>query len=599
MSAASNIIAPEIAVTLSGLFHERVRRSPQHIAYRYFEAAQNVWCDSTWQDMATATARWQTALARDKLQVGERVAVMLGNCREWVMYEQAAQGLGLVVVPVFVNDRADNVAYILEDSGTKTLLIQGAEQWRSLQSIRAVLAKLTRIIALQPVAEPTANLVVAGEWLPTHGEFLQRDSRKAHDLATIVYTSGTTGRPKGVMLSHHNILWNAHSSMDNVICLEDDLFLSFLPLSHTLERTIGYYLPMMAGATVAYARSIPQLGDDLVSVKPTVLVTVPRIFERIAMKVRSALAAKGGVAPLLFEAAVHVGWHEFLRKQHRASWHAASLAWPVLQSAVAQKVLARFGGRIRVAVCGGASLGAQVAKTFVGLGLPIVQGYGLTETSPVVSVNRLEDNDPATVGTPLRDVKVRIGPDEELLVKGPGVMLGYWNNAAATRAVIDEEGWFHTGDKASIENGHVRITGRLKEIIVLANGEKVPPADMESALVLDPLVEQAMIVGEGRPFLGALLVLNPKEWETFLTHAGFEGDPAALLERERVKTAVIERIGKQLHHFPGYAQIRRVTLQLTPWSVENGLLTPTLKLRRSKIMECFAKDIAVLYSGHE
>lgn len=599
MNAASHIIAPDEAVTLSGLFHERVRRSPDSVAYRYFNSADSTWCDSTWQQMADAAACWQTALARDKLQVGDRVAVMLGNCREWVMYEQAAQGLGLVVVPVFVNDRPDNVAYILQDSGAKALLLQGAEQWLSLQSIRSVLAQLTRVIALQAVEAPTPNLVIATDWLPKFGESLRRDVRKTDDLATIVYTSGTTGRPKGVMLSHRNILWNAHSSMDNVACLKDDLFLSFLPLSHTLERTIGYYLPMMAGAAVAYARSIPLLGEDLLTIKPTVLVTVPRIFERIAMKVRTALAAKGGLAPLLFEAAVHVGWHEFQRAQHRESWHAASLAWPVLQSAVAQKVLARFGGRIRVAVCGGAALGPQVAKTFIGLGLPIVQGYGLTETSPVVSVNRLEDNDPATVGTPLRDVEVRTGPDDELLVKGPGVMLGYWNNAVATRAVIDEQGWFHTGDKASIAHNHIRITGRLKEIIVLANGEKVPPADMESAIVLDPLIEQAMVVGEGRPYLSALLVLNPMEWETFVRQSGFAGELAALLEDSEVKTAVIERIGKQLHHFPGYAQIRCVALQLTPWSVENGLLTPTLKLRRNKILECFAREIAALYSGHE
>lgn len=599
MKAASNIIAPETAVTLSGLFHERVHRSSQRVAYRYFDAAKDAWCDSTWRDMADAAARWQTALRRDHFQVGDRVAVMLGNCREWVMYEQAAQGLGLVVVPVFVNDRPDNVAYILEDSGSKALLLQGPEQWHSLQSIKSVLAKLTRVIALQAVDAPTSNLVVATEWLPQRGDLLQRDARKADELATIVYTSGTTGRPKGVMLSHRNILWNAHSSMDNVACLEDDLFLSFLPLSHTLERTIGYYLPMMAGATVAYARSIPLLGEDLLTIQPTVLVTVPRIFERIAMKVRAALAAKGGLASLLFEAAVHVGWHEFLRMQHRESWHAASLAWPVLQSTVAEKILARFGGRMRVAVCGGAALGPQVAKTFVGLGLPIVQGYGLTETSPVVSVNRLEDNDPATVGTPLRDVEVRVGPGDELLVKGPGVMLGYWNNPAATAAVIDPQGWFHTGDKASIENGHIRITGRLKEIIVLANGEKVPPADMECAIVLDPLIEQAMIVGEGRPYLAALLVLNPQEWEGFLQHNGFAGDPTALLENHQVKTAVIERVGKRLAHFPGYAQIRRVALQLTPWSVENSLLTPTLKLRRSKIMECYSAEIAALYSGHE
>jgi long-chain acyl-CoA synthetase len=598
MNTTTDIITPESAATLSGLFHERVRRSPDAVAYRYFDAEHRAWRDACWRDMAAETARWQSALASEGLARGDRVAIMLGNCREWVMFEQAAMGLGLVVVPLFMNDRVDNVAYILQHAGARILLIQGAEQWASLASARDVLAKLTRIVSLAPVHEAPANVVAVQDWLPAKAAPLCRDPRGPDELATIVYTSGTTGKPKGVMLSHHNILWNAYSSMRHVSCFCNDVFLSFLPLSHTLERTIGYYLPMMAGATVAYARSIPQLGEDLLVIKPTVLVAVPRIFERIGMRVNAAVRDKASLAPLLFEAAVHVGWLEFLHGQHREPWHTSFLAWPVLKRAVADKVLALFGGQVRVAVCGGAALPPAVARFFIGLGLPIVQGYGMTETSPVVSVNRLDDNEPTSVGTPLQDVEVAIAEDGELLVKGPGVMMGYWGNREATLATIDAQGWLHTGDKAKIARSHIYITGRIKEIIVLANGEKVPPADMEAAISMDPLVEQVMVLGEGRPYLAAMIVVNGKEWRRLLEGQGVQGDAEALLRDKQVHALVLKRICEKLHAFPGYAQIRRISLQVEPWTVENELLTATLKLRRSRLLERFNDDIAELYQGH-
>jgi long-chain acyl-CoA synthetase len=356
---------------------------------------------------------------------------------------------------------------------------------------------------------------------------------------------------------------------------------------------------MMTGATVAYARSIQDLAEDLQTIRPTVLVTVPRIFERVYNKLKDQLAAKPPLAKRLFELAVDVGWHRFQRRQHRAGWNLWDLMWPMLKGAVASKVTDKLGGRLRLAVSGGAPLSPSVARIFLGLGLPVVQGYGLTESSPVISVNRLEDNLPDSVGTLLPGVEACTSNDGELLVRGPNVMLGYWNRPEATREVIDEEGWLHTGDKVKLdEAGHIQITGRLKEILVLSNGEKLPPAELELAIGMDSLFDQVMVIGEGRPFLAALAVLNREKLAELLEQLQYHGSPEEALQEESLQQRVLERISNQLSHFPGYAHIYRAHLELQPWNVDNGLLTPTMKLRRAKIQNHYAREIEKLYAGH-
>ncbi len=596
----SDIIPLETARTLAGLFRERVRRSPDAIAYRYFDESSKLWKDTTWAEMAAWVARWQHALLREGLQPGERVAMLLRNCCEWVMLEQAALGLGLVVVPLYPNDRVDNIAYIVQNAGVRLLVIEGKEHWRTLSevppAVKDQLQSLLRIVSLQPIAdahEPRLEAVM--EWLPATGvELLARDA--APDaLATIVYTSGTTGRPKGVMLSHNNILSNVAACTEGFPSYPDDLFLSFLPLCHTFERTVGYYSPMMGGATVVYARGIPVLAEDLLTLRPTAIVSVPRIFERVYGKIKAQLDTKSPLTQKLFNLAVEVGWSRFQYLQGRGPSRASHLLWPVLNKLVASKVMAKLGGRVRLAVCGGAPLSLPIAKVFLGFGLPLTLGYGLTETSPVISGNRLDDNDPASVGSPLSGIQVRIGDNDELLTKSASVMLGYWENPGATAKIIDAEGWLHTGDKARIENNHIYITGRLKDIIVMANGEKVPPADMELAIALDPLFEQVIVIGEGRPYLAVLVVLNAEQWSVL---AGTLGLDVKLLQDKRACNAVLEKLSVQLRSFHAYAQVRRVALSLEPWTVENGLLTPTLKVRRNLVMERYSGLVDKLYEGH-
>lgn len=594
------IVTPEEAITLHGLFLERVKRTPEAVAYRYFDNQQNAWRQYTWSEMQQQVARWQAALLKEHLTPGDRVAIMLRNCPQWVMFEQAAMLLGLVVVPLYTVDRPDNVAYIMDDSGVKVLLFETNEQWQALRTVREQLASVQRFITLDKVEDrDEPRLAYAGDWLPAQAALGWERVRDRDALATIIYTSGTTGRPKGVMLSHNNILSNTHAALGTFVLRSDDLLLSFLPLSHAFERTCGHYLQVMVGATVAYARSIPLLSEDLQLIKPTVLVAVPRIYERVHSAINAKLNEGSPLKRGLFNFAVKVGWARFLRGQGRGAWHPSFLLWPLLDKLVAQKILGRLGGRLRTAVSGGAALAPEISHMFVGLGLPVVQGYGLTETSPIIAGNRLDNNFPESVGQPLRGVQVKLGEHDALLVKGSNVMLGYWRNEEATRAMIDADGWLNTGDIVRIsETGHIYITGRLKEIIVLANGEKLPPADMEAAILHDPLIDQVMIYGEGRPYLVALAVVNPTVWRDIAAEVGVRPDMPESLTDSKVEAKVLRRIAHNLKSFPGYAKVHRVLLLDEPWGIDNGFLTPKLSLKRDKVVAKFSAEIDNLYRGH-
>jgi long-chain acyl-CoA synthetase len=328
------------------------------------------------------------------------------------------------------------------------------------------------------------------------------------------------------------------------------------------------------------------------------MISVPRIYERVYNKIQAGLAEKSPIATKLFNLAVDTGWKRFLHRQGRGNWHPAFLLWPLLDKLVAGKIMAKLGGKMHLAASGGAPLPLPIARVFIGLGLNLIQGYGLTETSPILTGNPEDDNDPGSVGIPLRGLELRIGKDDELLARGPVIMLGYWNNPEATNDVIDAEGWFHTGDKARIENNHVYITGRLKEIIVMANGEKAPPADMEMAIALDTLIEQVMVIGDDRPFLTALIVLNPEQWESYARNNQLDANDPDAFKSESFEKYMCEIIARQLKEFPGYARILGVTCALEPWTIENELITPTLKLKRNRIMERFATDIEKMYEGH-
>ena len=587
------------AATIADVFALRCRTSPNAPAYREYDVTAREWKGIDWREIGERVACMREGLRREGLQPGERMAVMLKNSTNWIVADQGAFAQGLVTVPLFVDDRPDNVAFILNDAGVKLIIIDGEEHWKRLKTVRDQLDSLQRILTVKPVDDPDEpRLEFLDDWLPGQPGKFDRPQVKGGDLATIVYTSGTTGKPKGVMLSHRNMLSNVQSGLAVYDVYPEDIFLSFLPLSHMFERTADYYLNVVSGASIVFSRSIPQLAEDFRIVQPTIIFSVPRIYERFLAAINDQLKKSSAGKRKLFDLAVDVGWGRFEYQNGRGPWKASFLLWPVLKKLVAEKLLARLGGKLRFAVAGGAALSPSVSKVFVGLGLPICQGYGLTEASPLLAVNLLDKNDPSSVGPGVPGVELKTGENNVLLARGPNIMQGYWNNPEATRAVLSEDGWLNTGDQVKIdERGFIHITGRIKEIIVLGNGEKVPPVDMELAIQMDPLFEQVLVYGEAKPYLSAIVVLNDEEWGRTAAEASL--DPRLDGEgREKSEKFLVQRIGKQIREFPGYAGIRKVAVAREKWTVDNGMITPTLKLKRNAIFQKYANAIDNMYRGH-
>jgi long-chain acyl-CoA synthetase len=515
----------------------------------------------------------------------------------------AALSLGLVPVPMHLIDQPESLAYVLADSGASLLLIDTASHWETLEPLSAQFPALKRVVYLSGNMRSEGAITRSlPRWLgAAEGEPSPETPAGPGeaDLAAIVYTSGTTGRPKGVMLSHRNVVSNVQAILQRIPVYDTDVFLSFLPLSHTLERTAGYYLPMAAGASVVFARSVKELPRDLIEVRPTVLISVPRIYERAHVALRDSLAHHR-VRSALLESAIRMGWRRFAYIELAADrpTFPERILGAVLDRLVGTRVRRSFGGRLRAAVTGGAPIPPSVAHTFLALGVPLLQGYGLTECSPVVACNRPGENHPESVGAPLPGVEVRIGENDELLVRGASVMLGYWHRPEDTARVLDGEGWLHTGDQARIEDGRLVIQGRIKDIIVTSTGEKIAPADLESAILEDPLFEQALVLGEGRPFIAALVVVNMEAWAREARGLALEPDDAANLNSLAASAFVLGRIRRAVRAFPAYAQPRAVFAMPVPWSVEAGLITPTLKPKRAAIERKFQVEIDELYRGH-
>ena len=535
---------------------------PERALYRHH--AGGSWHDVTVAAVAREIGRWQAAFRREGLERGDRVAVCVRNGPAWVAIDLAALGLGLVVVPLYVDDNAENVAWCAVHAQAKILVTETSRIADNLRGVPGV--ALPPIVALRADAGQVGT--IAADWLPAEAPPPVVLPLLLETLATVCFTSGTSGRPKGVMLSHGNILANVESCRQTGMARADDVFLSVLPLSHMFERTGGYYLPLALGAKVAYCRGIAQIAEDLASQAPTVFFAVPRIFERFGAKIAESLAP----SPLR-----HALFRQCVSRGYRLASGKASfldrLAVPLLRAVVAKKVLARLGGRLRLTVVGGAALDPEIAHTFIGLGLPMLQGYGMTEASPVISVNRDDDNVPESVGPPLPGVEVKLGENGELLARGANVMQGYWRNPDATRAALDG-GWLHTGDLAQIADGKIFIRGRAKDILVLSNGEKLPPQDVEFAILHDPVFEQVMLVGEGRPYPILLAV-----------------------SRETDAEALERRANARLSGFPRWMRVRRVIPVADVWSVENGLLTPTLKLKRPVLQQRYQREIAAAYAA--
>lgn len=530
---------------------------------------------------------------------GDRVAILLANCVDWIAFDIAAMANGLITVPLYLHDSAANISFILGNSGARLCLIDSTDRWNGLATALEGGGSMSEVwtrsggethrdvegTVVRRLADILSN--VEGDPGPLRCV--------AQDIATLIHTSGTTGRPKGAMLSHHALLWNAEAVTEFMPPLTSDIFLSLLPLAHAFERTMSYHMAMMGGARVVFARSIETLRQDFLEVQPTILIAVPRLYERIYEAIQSK-AAQSPLKRSLAQQAAAIGWQRFEARHGRASPPRAImrlLVWPILDRLVARPVLQAFGGRVRVAVSGGAPLPTRVSHFLIGLGLPLIEGYGLTEAAPVVTATTLEDNAPGSVGRPLRGVEIRLSGEGELLVKSPSLMSGYWQDPERSAAAIDRDGWLHTGDLAELRADRVFITGRMKDLIVLSTGKKVVSADIEAVIVADPLFEQCCALGNNRACIVAVVVLSRDRWETYANLHRLDPDAP---NTPTAAAMILSRITEAMRDQPSFAQVRAVHAVLQPWTVEDGSLTPSLKIKRQVIEDRYQTRIEELYA---
>lgn len=587
--------------TLVDLYEQRLARSPEAVACRWFDSASGEWTQCDWRALQQLQRRYRAAFQSAGLLPGERVAVQIANGPHWLAVDWALQSLGLVMVSVYNEDTPGNTAHLLANSGAALALLRQADSWTAARALQRFPLLRQVVIAQDELPDHCGDALIdvlrVVDWLPPappETDTPAVDSVDADALASIVYTSGSTGPSRGVMLSHRNLLSNVFACLRALPVSADDCFFSVLPLANLFERVAGAYGAIVAGASTAYARGPLLLAEDLPTLKPTVLIGVPRVYERVHAAVMAAVEQGAAPRRALFALALQAGW-----AAHRAN----GVNRRRLVSAVARRaqdqLSAALGGRLRLAISGGAPLAPEVARLFIGLGVPLLQGYGLTEAGPVVSVNRIDDNDPNSAGLPLDNVETKLSPDNELMVRSPSVMLGYWDDAEATAQALDDAGWLRTGDKVSrLEAHRVYLTGRIKEIIVTSTGRKVSPSEIEQCLLAEPLVEQAMVVGEAKPFLTALIVPRPSALLALRAQLNLAGDDDSAPVRERLEAAALERCLRRLSCGETHTLLRAVALVEGPWTVASGLLTPTLKLRRSSIARQHADDLERLYRGH-
>ncbi|MFH1176011.1 MAG: long-chain fatty acid--CoA ligase [Acidobacteriota bacterium] len=554
------------------------------------------------EEFFQSTAFLAEGLASLGVGRGDRVMLLADNRPEWHMADLAVINLGAADVPIYGTLTPQQIAYQANDSGAVAAIVENSSQMAKFQQIRDACPSVKHLIQIEggrePGCVPLADLLSAGKTTGAGGKFWQRAAQaKDTDLVTIVYTSGTTGEPKGVMLTHRNFVANVLASAPRVPVDRSDLALEFLPLCHVLERMLGYVY-MWRATSKAYC-SVYDVGELLASIKPTLFAGVPRFFEKLRGKIMEAIGASG-VKAAMFNWAVATG-KEASNRRIAGKPVEGALAWQhrLADRLVFTKIRAGLGGRVRYAISGGAALPLHVAQFFHALGIQVLEGYGLTETSPVIAVNGAERGwlRLGTVGKPLENVTIKLAGDGELLVKGPSITSGYWNKPDQTAEVFDGEGFFHTGDIADLDDdGFLLITDRKKDLIVTAGGKNVAPQPIENELKRSPLVDNAVLIGDGRPAIVALISPNGDELQKWATQQGISFATLAELTRhERVRVAYAQVIDSVNAGLSRYEQIKSFRVLPQPLSLEAGQLTPTLKVKRRVTEKEYAALVEEMY----
>ncbi len=537
------------------------------------ELDDNKYISSSYNQILKDVNRLAKGLQSLGLNKGDHLSVLLENGVDWIIIDLACAQLGIIHVPIHATYNYDNISHVLANSETRHLII--SEELHNKFGRQLGDLKLEHLIICTGRSEGDYDALFK------KGETTESLVTDDNDVHTIIYTSGTTGKPKGVMLSHRNILFDVVAAKNYIDIKKTDRFFSFLPLSHVLERTGGYYTPMMSGSSIYFATSQANLAHDIKIAKPTVMLSVPRIFEKVYEKIMAKVEAGSPKKKELFFKAIILKRQKMSEKLSVVK----AVELKVLELLVIKKIKASLGGRLRFTVSGGASLDKQIARFFESIGIKIIEGYGLTETSPIVAENKLEHYKFGTVGLPLPGIKIKIGSGKEILVKGDCVMQGYYNNPEATKEIIDADGWLHTGDQGYIDSdGFLTIIGRLKEVIVLSTGKNINPVNIEQALNINKYITQSMVYGNKQKKLSAIIVPDLVELGLWLSDHDFQLVPQDSLNHPQVQALFTEQIKQSLEKYDKIEQVSDFKLVAEEFTQENGLVTPTLKMRRNLIL---------------
>ena len=592
-------IGGELYMTLISMFEQSVQQFGDKSALAH-KPKGGTYQDITYTEFGNSVDAFSKGLQALGVEKEDRIAILSENRPEWAISDFGILKAGGINVPMFSTLTPAQVGYILNDSGAKIICVSTRSQLDKVIEIRDGVETLEQIILYDSSEEELPEGVIEFNEVCERGK--EVDELNIHvseeDIATIIYTSGTTGNPKGVMLTHTNFLSNYNACKSLIDVSESDVLLSFLPLSHVFERLGGHYVPIFSGAKIAYAESTFTVAQNMQDVSPTVMLSVPRLYETMHDRVLRAVEAGSPLKQKIFHWGVSVGSAvSSAIQQGKKPSAMLQLKQSIADKLVFAKLKTATGGRLRFFVSGGAALPQSIAEFFHAAGILILEGYGLTETSPVISMNYPDKWKFGTVGAPVPGIEVNIAEDGEILTRGPHVMKGYFNNEEATTEVIDQDGWFYTGDIGVIdEGGFIKITDRKKNIIVLSNGKNVAPQPLESQLVQSPYIDQIMLVGNERKNVAALIVANFDALKTWADENDVDASEISTLVKTReVQQLIQQEIRELLSDFADFEQVRRFALLEKEFSQEEDEMTPTLKLKRNIIMEKYADVIEGMY----
>ncbi len=546
-------------------------------------------------------------LATLGIKRGDMVGIVAENRPEWAYSDLAILSLGAVDVPMYPSSTAATIEYILKDSGSKAVIVSNKLQLTKVLKIKDNVKALKHIIIMNEKDAGDGILSMAEvmekgkEYARKNPNYLDDEIAKAkpEDLCTLIYTSGTTGEPKGVMLTNNNFVTNIQAAKECISIGETDIFLSFLPLSHSFERMAGYYTALSSGGTICYAESIDTVAENMLEIKPTIMTSVPRLFERIHARVMKNVEASPPKKQKIFFWALETGKkYQESRKKKKLSL-ILTAKYKLADKLVFKKIKARTGGNLRFFVSGGAALPQNIGEFFEALGIIIVEGYGLTESSPVITCNRLDDYKFGTVGKPIPGVEVKIAEDGEILARGPNIMLGYYNNKKATAETVDKDGWLHTGDIGEFDkHGFVKITDRKKYLFKTSGGKYIAPQPLENIFTRSKFIDQFVLIGDNKTFLSALIT---PDFEALKEYADANNIPYSNVEEltksQEVYKIIEQDIGALQRNLANYEHIRKFVILDKPFSIEGGELTPTMKVKRKLVEERYANLIDGMYES--